>query len=216
MRAQTSTRPIVIFAALISCFTAVRVAASDPGSPALRPAADASAAIKAVALERGQAIARQAFSVLSSNLTNAIAAGGISNALPYCAVMAVPLTTSVAATNRVELRRVSHRPRNPKNKANAEEMTHIARGQAEVQKGRRPTPVVLDSGGDTVTFLAPIVLGHTVCLQCHGQPGEDIQPQNLALIRRLYPQDQATGFRLGDLRGMWRIEFRKADLATAK
>jgi hypothetical protein len=37
-----------------------------------------------------------------------------------------------------------------------------------------------------------------VCLACHG---ETIAPPIAAKINELYPQDQATGFREGDLRG---------------
>jgi hypothetical protein len=36
------------------------------------------------------------------------------------------------------------------------------------------------------------------------------------VIRRLYPEDQATGFSLGDLRGMWRIDFKKNDLPSGE
>jgi len=35
--------------------------------------------------------------------------------------------------------------------------------------------------------------------------GEDIE--HLEVIGRLYPQDEAVGFRLGELRGAWRIDF---------
>jgi hypothetical protein len=51
-----------------------------------------------------------------------------------------------------------------------------------------------------------------MCLNCHGEPDKDIKPENLALIRRLYPQDQATGFQLGELRGAWRIDFPASSL----
>jgi hypothetical protein len=33
-------------------------------------------------------------------------------------------------------------------------------------------------------------------------------PENLALIRQLYPADEATGFSLGEVRGLWRIGFK--------
>jgi hypothetical protein len=47
-----------------------------------------------------------------------------------------------------------------------------------------------------------------------GEPGKDIEPENVAAIRRLYPQDEATGFKLGELRGAWRIDFPLANLKT--
>lgn len=39
-------------------------------------------------------------------------------------------------------------------------------------------------------------------------------PENLAFIRSLYPQDAATGFKLGDLRGAWRVDFPRAALRS--
>ena len=45
------------------------------------------------------------------------------------------------------------------------------------------------------------------CLQCHGTPNQDIAPETLAAIQKLYPDDKATGFKLGDLRGLWRVTF---------
>lgn len=38
------------------------------------------------------------------------------------------------------------------------------------------------------------------CLNCHG-PREQIKPEVLALLKQVYPNDQATGYQEGDLRG---------------
>ena len=65
------------------------------------------------------------------------------------------------------------------------------------------------------TFFAPIVLNNARCLNCHGEAGKDIASESLALIQRHYPQDEATGFKLGDLRGAWRIDFPLAKLENA-
>ena len=54
---------------------------------------------------------------------------------------------------------------------------------------------------------APILLAAPVCLQCHGSPEKDIAPATMAAIKKLYPEDKATGFQLGDLRGLWRVTF---------
>ena len=49
-------------------------------------------------------------------------------------------------------------------------------------------------------------LGQPLCLKCHGQPEREIAPSTMEVLRRLYPEDRATGFRLGELRGMWRVD----------
>ncbi len=47
------------------------------------------------------------------------------------------------------------------------------------------------------------------CLKCHGLPGKDIDANTLALLQKKYPEDKATGYKLGDLRGAWKISFSK-------
>ncbi len=164
--------------------------------------------VETLARERGKAIAAQAFGVLSSNLTTALSQGGVSNAVQFCSVEALPLTTSVADTNHVTLRRVSHKARNPKNRPDAAELAVLDEFRASLSPGKTATPIVRTNASGDATFFAPIVLNNPLCLNCHGQPGTDIKPEHLALLQRLYPKDEATGFKLGDLRGLWRIDFK--------
>jgi len=162
--------------------------------------------VEAAALQRGQAIAGQAFALLSTNLMRAIHEQGITNALAYCSERAYPLTALVADTNQVRLQRVTHRPRNPSNDVRSTELAVLREFQLALGRGEKPRPLVRAGTNDYVVFYAPIVLTNPLCLQCHGAVGTDIQPATAALLARLYPQDQATGFKLGELRGMWRME----------
>jgi len=45
------------------------------------------------------------------------------------------------------------------------------------------------------------------CLKCHGVPESDIDSATVQKLRALYPTDLATGYRLNDFRGLWKIEF---------
>ena len=164
-------------------------------------------------LARGKAITQEAFQLLSSNLKQALLRGGVSEALPYCSLQAGPLTRQVAKTNDVVLRRVSHEPRNPKNRADETEAALLKRFGKELADSKPPQPVVVRGDSGQAVYFAPIVLNNPLCLKCHGQPGTDIGAANLATIRELYPQDKATGFKLGELRGMWRVDFKPATLA---
>ena len=169
-----------------------------------------------LALERGKAVAAEAFSLLSSNLQGALATGGVTNALPYCSLAASPLTASVAERQGVELRRVTHKPRNPAGKADQVESAVLENWRAELQSGKAPDPVVTNLGPGRVTFLGPIVINTPLCLKCHGEPGADIAAPDLALIKKTFPQDQAVGFKLGDLRGAWRIDIPVRELVPQK
>lgn len=180
-------------------------AALAQDQPATTPGAPPDVAT--LARERGQAITAQAFGVLSSNLTAALSQGGVSNALQFCSVEALPLTASVVDTNQVTVRRASHKARNPKNQADAAELAILDAFRASLSPGKTATPLVRTNASGGATFFAPIVLNNPLCLNCHGQPGTDIKPENLALIQKLYPKDEATGFKFGELRGLWRIDF---------
>jgi hypothetical protein len=165
--------------------------------------------IAQLATERGRAIVGQAFGVLSSNLLTALEKGGPTNALPFCSAHAQSLTESLAAAGGVALRRVSHRSRNPTNEASEAEFAVLQKFDQALRTGQKPAPVVATDAKGQIAFYAPIVITNAVCLNCHGQPTTEVQPATLALIRERYPKDQATGFKMGDLRGLWVIEFRR-------
>ena len=61
--------------------------------------------------------------------------------------------------------------------------------------------VSLDEGREG--YVEPIRL-LPQCLACHG---EQIAPDVAARLHELYPDDQATGFAVGDLRGVFWIEY---------
>jgi hypothetical protein len=44
-------------------------------------------------------------------------------------------------------------------------------------------------------------------LNCHGVIGKNIDSTVYKTIKDFYPNDAATGYKLGDLRGMWSIKF---------
>jgi hypothetical protein len=175
-----------------------------PAHPSSRPSLAAPRLTDSDALirEKGTAVVQEAFSLLSSNLLAALAAGGPSNAIPFCSVQALPLTESVSDHYSVDLRRVSDRVRNPKNAATPHEADVLDGFAAQVAAGQQPAPLVVRTN-DTAWFYAPILINNPLCLTCHGQPGQDMTPETTELLKRLYPEDRATGFRMNDLRGMW-------------
>ena len=155
--------------------------------------------------EAGPKIIAEAFAKLSGALGEAIGKSGPAGALSVCSEMAPQIAKEVATTHGVTLRRASAKPRNPKNAADDAEKAVLEVFAAALAKKEAPKPQTITNG--STSFLAPIVLGNPLCLQCHGTPGKDIAPETLAAIQKLYPDDKATGFKLGDLRGLWRITF---------
>jgi hypothetical protein len=124
-----------------------------------------------------------------------------------CSEKAPQIAKEVAAHHGVTLCRATHKPRNPKNAADEVEKAALEAFGAALAKKEAPKAQIITNADGSRTFLAPIVLGNPLCLQCHGTPNQDIAPETLAAIQKLYPDDKATGFKLGDLRGLWRITF---------
>lgn len=155
----------------------------------------------------GPKVIAEAFAKLSSALGEAISKSGPEGALSVCSERAPQIAKEVSAAHGVTLRRATHKPRNPKNAADEVEKAAMEAFQAAVAKKEAPKPQVITNADGSRSFLAPIVLGNPLCLQCHGTPNQDIAPATLAAIQKLYPEDKATGFKLGDLRGLWRVTF---------
>jgi hypothetical protein len=155
----------------------------------------------------GPKIIAEAFAKLSGALGEAIGKSGPAGALSVCSEKAPQIAKEVAAAHGVTLRRATHKPRNPKNAVDEVEKAVLEAFGAALAKKEAPPPQVITNADGSRAFLAPIVLGNPLCLQCHGTPGKDIATETLAAIQKLYPDDKATGFKLGDLRGLWRITF---------
>lgn len=158
-------------------------------------------------IERAQSITASAFAELSAELLRAMAEGGVAGALEVCSEKALPLTAKIAEREGATLRRAAVRYRNPANEAGDLERHAIAEYEKQAAAGEELKPQLhfREDGGATV--LAPIRIVMPTCLQCHGVPGQDIREGDLAVLRRLYPEDRATGFAMGDVRGVWRVDF---------
>lgn len=160
--------------------------------------------------EVGPKIIAEAFGRLSSALAEAIAKEGPAKALSVCSEKAPQIAKEVATTHGVTLRRATSKPRNPKNSVDDAETAVLEVFAAALAKKEAPKPQTIANADGSTSFLAPIVLGNPLCLQCHGTPNQDIDPETLAAIQKLYPDDKAIGFKLGDLRGLWRVTFRNS------
>ena len=135
----------------------------------------------------------------------AIQKEGVLHALSFCNVQAMPLTDSMATKHNAIIKRVSDKNRNPKNKANSEELEYLSVYKEVLSNGEEPESIVVERG-EKVNFYYPIVTNN-MCLKCHGTPGQDIQPKTLERIQKLYPNDKAIGYDVNEVRGMWSITF---------
>lgn len=136
---------------------------------------------------------------LLARLTAAMTRGGPAAAVEVCRTDARTIAESVAKAQGLELGRTSHRLRNPANAPRA-----WARPTVEAAAGAKAAAErlrVFDLG-DRVGVLRPIGTAEA-CTACHGA-ADDVHRSIGATLAAAYPQDRATGFAAGDLRGwMW-------------
>lgn len=141
---------------------------------------------------------------LLAALTEKVAAGGPVEGISACRSIAPVLTASVSAAGGVELGRTSFKLRNPANAPRAWARPHV---EAAAGKKASALKTVYVDLGDRVGVLRPIPTGQP-CLLCHGDPS-GFGPELTAALATAYPEDKATGFALGDLRGFFWAEVKK-------
>ncbi len=155
--------------------------------------------------EIGMIYALETQKVLGKNLKETVQSKGVAEAVVFCNERAYPLTDSMATQVHAKIKRVSDRARNPMNRANDIELDHINTFKKQIAAGDSIVPIVQEKDGQ-VHFYYPIVT-NSLCLNCHGTPNQNITPEVVAHLSRLYPEDEATGYGVDEVRGIWSIVF---------
>ncbi|WP_338107714.1 DUF3365 domain-containing protein [Leptospira weilii] len=137
---------------------------------------------------------------LQKNLESAIRTKGIVGAIDVCRTISPQKEADLKREfPGVLIRRVSEKPRNPSHQPEAWETEIFDQWKESQKTGMAPYTIVLSKDKE-VRILQPIILQNPTCLQCHGGP-QDINPAVSKKIAELYPNDQAKGYKLGELRG---------------
>lgn len=152
--------------------------------------------------ELGKAIVEKSQKVLQQSLKRALAEGGVSGAIQYCNLNAYSIVKDLEDSLGVTISRVTNQPRNPKNKL-LDTDKPIWEAYEYTPENASSQIQVLDE--QHLILTKPIKITTGLCLNCHGTVGETLTEENNALIQSLYPNDRATGYYTGDLRGMWRV-----------
>ena len=162
------------------------------------PSAEETARLEAeTALIAARATADAFQGELRDALAAAIAAEGAVGAVETCATIAPALAETHARSTGASVRRTALRVRNPASAPDAFEEASLRRlAAAPLTRAGAPAELHEVSGGELRYMRALPTAG--LCLQCHGP---DVAPEVKAAIARLYPGDQATRFREGELRG---------------
>ncbi|MCU0388703.1 MAG: DUF3365 domain-containing protein [Chitinophagaceae bacterium] len=154
----------------------------------------------------GDSISKKTFEALSEALKAKIAAEGFPAAISYCNTEAKTLTDTYASGS-ITIKRTSLKPRNPSNEPDEMEKKILENYQSAKENGDTLTPFLKTYVSEYTHYFKPILL-QPMCMGCHGDPQKDIATETLKAIKEKYPNDKATGYKTGDVRGLWHITFK--------
>ncbi len=143
---------------------------------------------------------------LRGELIAALKAGGPAGAIGVCKEAAPAIAETVSEARGVVLRRTSLKTRNPANAPDEWELAtlkaFLARKAAGEDIARLEAWRLEGEGADARLRFMKAIPTAEMCLQCHGTA---IAPEVKAALAESYPQDRATGFSAGDIRGAFSI-----------
>ncbi|MCB0284181.1 MAG: DUF3365 domain-containing protein [Calditrichaeota bacterium] len=165
--------------------------------------------LKAEYMAKGDSITNLTQAELLKNVSQAMQQGGPGYAIEYCNLRALALKDSLSKAHNCEIRRISTKYRNPVDMAQTESETRQLNNYETAFQNNEKLMAQVYMFDDRIEYYKPIMLAKDACLKCHGEPGKDIAEATMVKINERYPQDLATGFALNDLRGAWKVTFKK-------
>jgi ribosomal protein S8 len=150
-----------------------------------------------------KAIVQQFASTLKPKLVEAIQTKGFVHAINVCSSEAPQIAKQLSADTGWDVTRVSLKPRND-NTATADEFerTVLESFEKRQQQGEPVKKLVFSILNDASFRFMKAQAVEAVCLNCHG---ENIQPAVMRALEKHYPNDVATGYQLGDIRGAFSL-----------
>ncbi len=161
---------------------------------------------QALFIEQGK-YAIQVFSEkLKGALLSAIKSGGPSDAISVCKEMAPIIADELSAQYDFNIARTSLKTRNPNNRPDAWEKEVLNQFEISKNQGASISSLMISEsvtqGDHQELHLMKAIPTGKLCLTCHG---ENIDPTIQTQLSKLYPDDEAIGFKLGDIRGAFTI-----------
>ncbi|MCK5903496.1 MAG: DUF3365 domain-containing protein [Cocleimonas sp.] len=157
---------------------------------------------KKAAVEKAKAISKALGGALKTELQQAMKAGGPMVALTICNAKAMTITAQIAKEQNAQLSRVSLKERNPSNVPNEWQKKVLEDFDQRAAKGEDIatmgfSEIVDHKGKKQLHFMKALPTGK-VCLACHGA---EISTNVKDSLAKMYPNDKATGYTLGQVRG---------------
>lgn len=180
-------------------FLGILIAAAVFGSHGAQAGGNSEEPATANRAEQARNLVQQFVGELKPRLQKAMAEGGPAHAIGVCAEVAPALMDDLSAESGWAVRRVSLQPRNTGRAVPDEWERDILTRFAEQQAAGTPAGELRHAAvqGERFRYMqAQATEG--LCLACHG---EDLSPEVVKALQIHYPEDQATGYQAGQVRG---------------
>lgn len=143
---------------------------------------------------------------LKGSLVAAMKSGGPVEAINVCNQVAPTIAATLSEKYGFDIARSSLKVRNASNSPDSWEKGVLNQFETRKQQGEAVktltfSEVTTAEGDQQMRMMKAIPTGE-VCLKCHGR---NIAEPIKTSLAELYPDDQATGFALGDIRGAFTI-----------
>lgn len=144
---------------------------------------------------------------LKASLTAAMKSGGSVEAINVCNRVAPTIASELSKKYGMQIARTSLKVRNPDNAADDWE-THVLNDFEQRKNQDEPInslsfKAIEDSEQGQTMRMMKAIATDKVCLICHGT---NISDKTQAVLDEFYPNDQATGYKLGDIRGAFTVQ----------
>lgn len=152
-------------------------------------------------LQTYRTAAKEMFETLKGALQEAIKVGGPMAAIEVCNKQAPEIAAAKSQAHGFQMARTSLKPR--KRAPDEWETTVMQSFEERKAAGEDPMKIELaeiivnPDETKSIRYMKAIPTAE-ICLACHGA---DVEANLAAKIKELYPEDQATGYNVGDLRG---------------
>lgn len=157
-------------------------------------------------INASRATVKEFMKTLKKELQTSMQAGGPVNAVSVCNLTAPGIANTYSVRNGWEVGRTSLKLRNPNNAPDDWERAVLEDFEERKLAGEDPKKmeyheVVQQNGGSELRYMKAIPTSKP-CLACHGEAPDSIVKTR---IEKLYPHDQALGYKEGDIRGAFTI-----------
>lgn len=155
-------------------------------------------------IARSRELAMSLQQALAARLTATIASDGPIAAIEVCNTAAPEIAARISAEGEARVGRTSLKVRNARNAPDATARATLERFENDWARDKSAPPETFTTNTDGTARYMRAIPTQPLCVTCHGT---SIAPDLAAAIAARYPNDAATGFAVGDLRGAFLIEW---------